>query len=143
MKEKMEYLGLDIAQRSIHLQPHPQINDGPMNDSESAQRLRSFLLYRHKVAPGGPYKAHPDAYFHAPWVGATQRGQTDSFCGTSREPWQGHTAVWARGCTGCPLLLTTGVGQRCLDGEEPAWSTGASHSYRVILVMTDASRTHQ
>ena len=32
------------------------------------------------------------------------------------------------------LLLTTGVGQRCLDGEEPAESTGASHSYRVIPV---------
>ena len=28
------------------------------------------------------------------------------------------------------LLPTTGVGQRCLDGEEPAWSTGASHMCR-------------
>ena len=42
------------------------------------------------------------------------------------------------------LLLTAGVGQRCLDGREvPAWITGASHSYRVIPDMTYGSRTHQ
>ena len=41
------------------------------------------------------------------------------------------------------LLLTTGVGQRWLDGEEPASSTSAPHTYCVLPVMTYGSRTHQ